>query len=189
MPLVELELLILSEHMSSSPALSGIHVTRSLVLCVCFVDRCLSFCAFSFGHCVVCSSSIDVSDYHFGIFKLFLQLFKALFHINLVLESNNFWEQVCSCTRSIRTLNQNITYSPVIHTTNDSSVTCIEHLQVFSKPTGVIVYHSFSITKGFHQWIHLQNSLFQCSVRSLKIKIKIKSSSLNSLFACLFDGV
>jgi hypothetical protein len=23
---------------------------------VCFVDRCLSFCTFSFGHCVVCSS-------------------------------------------------------------------------------------------------------------------------------------
>ena len=30
--------------------------TRSLVLCVCFVDRSLSFCVFSFGHCVVCSS-------------------------------------------------------------------------------------------------------------------------------------
>ena len=37
---------------------SGIRVTRSLVLCVCFVDRCLSFCNFSFGHYVVCSSSI-----------------------------------------------------------------------------------------------------------------------------------
>ena len=35
---------------------SGVHVARSLVLCVCFVDRCLSFCSFSFGHCVVCSS-------------------------------------------------------------------------------------------------------------------------------------
>ncbi len=29
---------------------------RSLVVCVCFVDRCLSFCPFFFGHCVVCSS-------------------------------------------------------------------------------------------------------------------------------------
>ena len=38
------------------PGFSGIRVTRSLVLCVCFVDRCLSFCTFSFGHCVVCSS-------------------------------------------------------------------------------------------------------------------------------------
>jgi hypothetical protein len=37
---------------------SGVRVTRSLVLCVCFVDRCLSFCTFSFGHCVVWSSLI-----------------------------------------------------------------------------------------------------------------------------------
>ena len=28
-------------------------VTGSLVLYVCFVDRCLSFCHFSFGHCVL----------------------------------------------------------------------------------------------------------------------------------------
>ena len=36
-----------------TPSFSGVRVTRSLVLCVCFVDRCLSFCTFSFGHCVV----------------------------------------------------------------------------------------------------------------------------------------
>ena len=36
----------------------GVRVTRSLVLCVCLVDRCLSFSPFCFGHCVVCSSSI-----------------------------------------------------------------------------------------------------------------------------------
>jgi hypothetical protein len=40
------------------PVFSGVRVTRSLVLCVGFVDRCLSFCPFSFDHCVVCSSSI-----------------------------------------------------------------------------------------------------------------------------------
>jgi hypothetical protein len=33
-------------------------VPQSFVLCVCFVDRCWSLCTFSFGHCVVCSSSI-----------------------------------------------------------------------------------------------------------------------------------
>ena len=32
----------------------GVRVSWSLVLCVCFVDRCLSFCPFYFGHCVVC---------------------------------------------------------------------------------------------------------------------------------------
>jgi hypothetical protein len=57
-PLVEQELLTLPEHLSSPPVFSGVRVTRSLVLYVCFVDRCLSFCTFSFGHCVVCSSSI-----------------------------------------------------------------------------------------------------------------------------------
>jgi hypothetical protein len=57
-PLVEQELLTLPEHLSSPPVFSGVRVTRSLVLFVCFVYRCLSFCTFSFGHCVVCSSSI-----------------------------------------------------------------------------------------------------------------------------------
>ena len=41
-----------------TPVLGGVPVTRYLVLYVYFVDRCLSFCTFSFGHCVVCSSSI-----------------------------------------------------------------------------------------------------------------------------------
>ena len=51
-----------------------IRVTRSLVLYydyVCFVNRCLSFCTFSFGH----SSSIygfGLSECPFGIFKFFL---------------------------------------------------------------------------------------------------------------------
>ena len=50
-PLVEQELLTLPVY-----PVSGVCVTRSLVLCVPFVDRCLSFCIFSFGHCVVWSS-------------------------------------------------------------------------------------------------------------------------------------
>ena len=41
------------------PVFSGVRATRSLVLCVCFVDRCLSFCRFSFGHCAVCQSSFN----------------------------------------------------------------------------------------------------------------------------------
>ena len=59
MSLVEQELLTLPEHLRSSQVFSGVRVTRSLDLCVCFVDCCLSICTFfSFGHCVVCSSSI-----------------------------------------------------------------------------------------------------------------------------------
>ena len=56
--LVEQELLTFPEHMSSPPVFSGVHVTRSLVLYVCFVGRCLSFCTVSFCYCVVCFSSI-----------------------------------------------------------------------------------------------------------------------------------
>ena len=57
-PLVEQELPTLPEYLSSLLVFSGVRVTRSFVLCVCFVDRCLSLCTFSFGHCVVCSSSM-----------------------------------------------------------------------------------------------------------------------------------
>jgi hypothetical protein len=72
--LVEQELLTLPEHMNSTLVFSGVRVTRSLALCVFFVDRCLSFCTFSFGHCVVCPSSIYGFWLPLGIFKLFLGL-------------------------------------------------------------------------------------------------------------------
>jgi hypothetical protein len=62
--------------MGSPPVLSGVRVTRSLVLCVCFVDRCLSFCTFSFRHCVVCSSSI----YGFWLPIWYLQTLLTIFH-------------------------------------------------------------------------------------------------------------
>jgi hypothetical protein len=59
-----------------TPGFSGVRVTRSLVLYVCFVDRCLSLCTFSFGHCIVCSSSrYGFWLPPFGIFKVFLQYY------------------------------------------------------------------------------------------------------------------
>ena len=62
----------------SSPLFRGVHVTHSLVFCVCFVDRCLSICTFSFGHCVVCSSSI----YGFRLSLLYLQtLLTQILHV------------------------------------------------------------------------------------------------------------
>ena len=41
--LVEQELLPIPVHLSSPPVFSGVRDTRSLILWVCFVDRCLSF--------------------------------------------------------------------------------------------------------------------------------------------------
>ena len=70
-PRLEQELLTLPEHPSSLPVFSGVRVTRYLVLCVCVVDLCMSFCTFS----IVLSVLLQFtdSDYPFGIFKLFLQ--------------------------------------------------------------------------------------------------------------------
>jgi hypothetical protein len=55
----------------NSRIFSYVFCYRSLVLYVCLVNRSLSCCTFSVGHCVVCSSD---SDYLYGNFKLFLQL-------------------------------------------------------------------------------------------------------------------
>ena len=57
--------------LSSHPVFSWVRVTRSLFLCAWFVDRCLSFCTFSFGHFLSVLRYTD-SDYPLGIFKLFL---------------------------------------------------------------------------------------------------------------------
>ena len=81
-PIVEQELPTLPEYLGSPPVFSGVAVSRSLALCVCFVDRCLSF---SFGHCVVCSSILitplvsSSSSYSWPVAKLELysNFFKA----------------------------------------------------------------------------------------------------------------
>ena len=66
-PRVEQELLTLLGHLSPPPVFSGVRVTRSLVLCVCFVDCCLSF--------FFCPSIYGFWLPLWGIFKLFLRLF------------------------------------------------------------------------------------------------------------------
>ena len=62
------------------PVFNGVRVTRSLVLYVCFVDRCLSFCSFSFDHCVVCSSSI----YGFWLSLWYLQTLLTIVWAKLI---------------------------------------------------------------------------------------------------------
>jgi hypothetical protein len=52
------------------------------ILYVCFVDLCLSFCTFSFGHCVVCYSSI----YGFWLPLWYLQ--------TLLSETDRWWTQL-----------------------------------------------------------------------------------------------
>ena len=52
---------------------SGVRVTRSLVLCVCFAERCLSSCIFSLATVLSVFLGFTYFDYPFGIFKLFLK--------------------------------------------------------------------------------------------------------------------
>jgi hypothetical protein len=77
-PLVEQEQLTFLEHPSSVPVFSGVCVTRSLVLCVCFVDDCLSFCPFLPLCCLSFDLRILITPFGFGILKLFLR--KAVIH-------------------------------------------------------------------------------------------------------------
>ena len=58
----------------TSQTFSAVRVTRFLILCVCFVDHCLSFCSFSFGHCVFCPSIYGFWLPPFDIFKLIPQI-------------------------------------------------------------------------------------------------------------------
>ena len=74
-PPVEQERLTLPEHLSSLPVFSGVRVTRSLVLYICFVDRCLSFCLFLLVIVLSVLLRSTESDYTFGIFTLFLTSF------------------------------------------------------------------------------------------------------------------
>jgi hypothetical protein len=55
----------LPEHLSLLPVFSGVRAIRSLVLCVYFVNRCMSFCPFSLVLCVL--FRFTDSDYLFGI--------------------------------------------------------------------------------------------------------------------------
>jgi len=65
--------------------LVGVRVTRSLVLYVCFVGRCLSFCTFSFGHClffdirILITPLISSNSFLFIKFKI-----KTLYNANSV---------------------------------------------------------------------------------------------------------
>ena len=56
------------QELSSHPVFSGVRVDRSLVICVCLVDRCLSFCPFVLSGLLRFTNS----DCPFGIFKLCL---------------------------------------------------------------------------------------------------------------------
>ena len=60
---LHLEPLTLPEHLSTSPVFSGVCVTQTLVLYVCFIDRCLSFVLFVLA--IVLSDLLRCADYDY----------------------------------------------------------------------------------------------------------------------------
>ena len=80
-PLVEQELPTLPEHLSSPPVLSGVRVTRSLVLYVCFVDLVCPFVLFLWTIVLsVLHRLMADSDYLYCIFKLFVHTMETGSH-------------------------------------------------------------------------------------------------------------
>jgi len=74
---------------------SRVQVTRSLVLCVCFVDRCLFFVIFLLAIMLSVLLRYTHSNNPFGIFKLILKIFVNLTYIEQtpVYSSYNCWSQ------------------------------------------------------------------------------------------------
>ena len=133
--LVEQELLTLPEHLSSLLVFSGVRVTRSLVLYVCFVDRCLSFCTFYFGHCVVCSSSIYGFWLPFWYFQTLLILKNWTFIITAASCShlNPCYPGICQGHSNIsETTTVSSVYDDDVNGTNSSQCMC---LSGFDGPT------------------------------------------------------
>ena len=96
MTLVEQELHSLPEHLSSPPVFSSVRVTRSLVFCICFADRCLSFFTFLWP---LCCLFID-SDFPFGVFKLFFLQMPCCepYSYNLAVQDSNVELLSTSCS-------------------------------------------------------------------------------------------
>ena len=80
MSLVEQELLTLPDHLSSPLVISGVRVTRSVVLHVCFVDRYLSFCTFSLANVLSALLRYTNSDCTFWYLQTLLLVKPEIFH-------------------------------------------------------------------------------------------------------------
>jgi hypothetical protein len=77
---------------------SWVRVTRSLALYICFVDRCLSFCTFSFGHCILIAPLISSNSSYtitFDDHRFFFSLFFLVFLCYWVRVAPSLDEELC----------------------------------------------------------------------------------------------
>jgi hypothetical protein len=123
--LLDQELITLPEHLSSAPVYSGV---RSFVLYVCFVDFCLSFCIFSFGHCVVCPSSI----YGFWLPLWYLQTLILQLTIQIPMTRTNS--------------------SKGLWATRERKVRIITYIYVYVELVGSILFKGLQYRRCFNKW-------------------------------------
>jgi hypothetical protein len=105
--LLDQELLALPVHMGSPPIFSGARVTRSLVFCACFIDRCLHFffwplcCLFFFDiRIVITTLGSSNSSYKTEYTRCFI----ILLGITIVTLYNNTDYTDCHRSVQIKTL-------------------------------------------------------------------------------------
>jgi hypothetical protein len=145
--LVEQELLTLSEHLSSPPVFNEVRVTWSIVWCVCFIDR---FCPFSFGHCIVCSSSIyaDLQTLQYSKKK---KKYNIIFNNTLLKQLHCNIKCYLSCL-SVWTLNKSTSSSESILASPlriNISIDCLQIFKLFLNSDG----------QQFHQYQQNEQSL------------------------------
>ena len=178
-PLVKQELPILTEHLSSPPVFSGIHVTRSLILYVCVVCRCLFVCAISFGHCVVCSHSIC----GFWLPLWYLQTLPTQYII-LIRNSNNVIPSISS--------KPNVTNKKTI---TDDSNTWQETLQTNWLTVGIIhysndnwsVFHSSTADNIFTGCLIANRNCFPSRAPEITNVYLVVSCCHSFLFFCIMS--
>ena len=146
-PLVEKEPLTLPEHLRSSPVLSGVRVTRSLVVCVCFVDHCLSFLSFFFWP--LCC-----------LFFFYLRIL-----ISPLASSNSFWylpEITCLLCESVLNCltTPHFIEVPVASQKSERSCICVLGVSIwpFSTFFSIIVWN-YSDNVILHVFLFLFNTL------------------------------
>ena len=108
-PLVEQELLTRLEQLSSPPVLSGVRVTRSLVLYVCFVDRCLSFwplCLF-FDIRILITPLVSSNSSYTGLVCWIIKHFCPIIYIYTLHQINNL-DTRCFMNYSVQNWNFNL---------------------------------------------------------------------------------
>ena len=90
----------LSEHLSSSQVFSGVRVTRALVVCVCFVDSCLSFLSFFFW--TLCCLFFDLRILITPLVSRYLQNLLMMGSVLLIFLL--FWVVLCICALLVSVL-------------------------------------------------------------------------------------